>query len=237
MHLRPTFLRAGLMMLALSATPGFSQNDIPDAPKQVNPSVNTPATPEKRKWTDVAEPEETQPLSAGEKLMFPVNETLRLSSWFPTFFSAGWSHLRDSDPKYGSDSGAFGQRLGAAALRDLSMRTFADGVMPALLREDPRYFRMRDGAIMHRSLYAASRVFVVRRDSGTNAFNTSGILGRGMASALTMAYYPDKSANASVVFTTWGFALFGNACGNLWSEFWPDVRERHFFLRRSHDQP
>jgi hypothetical protein len=53
-----------------------------------------------------------------------------------------------------------------------------------------------------------------------------------MASALTMAYYPDKSSNASVVFTTWGFSLLGEAGGNIWSEFWPDTREKLFGRHR-----
>jgi hypothetical protein len=62
------------------------------------------------------------------------------------------------------------------------------------------------------------------------------IVGHGMASALTMAYYPDKSANASVVFETWAFSLLGEAGGNLWSEFWPDSRQR-IFHRHHSDQP
>lgn len=50
--------------------------------------------------------------------------------WFPTFFSAGWEQLIDGHPKHGTDSGAYGQRVGAAAIRDLSMRTLSDGSSP-----------------------------------------------------------------------------------------------------------
>ncbi len=209
---------------------------MPDAPKPVDPSVNTPAAVEKRKWSGVVEPGETIPsLSAKSKLLFPLHEELTWTAWFPTFFSSGWQQLRDTAPRYGVDSGAYGQRLGAAAIRDLSMRTFSDGVLPALLHEDPRYYRKADGTIVHRGLYAASRVFVGQRDSGKGGFNTSVILGHGMASALTMAYYPDKSSNATTVFTTFGFSLLGEAGGDLWSEFWPDVRDK--FFRRHVSSP
>lgn len=221
------------MVLALSALPARAQKTLlPDAPNPSDPANNTPAAVEKRKWSDIVEPgEKVPPLYAKDKLLFPIHEELRLSGWFSAFFSSGWEQLRDSDPRYGVDSGAYGQRLGAAAIRDLSMRTFSDGVLPALLHEDPRYYRKADGSIMQRGLYAAERVFVGQRDSGASGFNTSVIVGHGMASALTMAYYPDKSSNAKVVFTTWGFSLLGEAGGNIWSEFWPDTRKRLFRWR------
>jgi hypothetical protein len=236
MPLRFSFFRVSLLMLALSAIPLLAQGDsLPDAPRPSDPVNNTSAAVEKRKWSDIVEPgERVPPLYAKDKLLFPVHEELRPPSWVSTFFSSGWEQLRDSDPRYGVDSGAYSQRLGAAAIRDLSMRTFSDGVLPALLHEDPRYYRKADGSIIHRGLYAASRVFVGQRDSGASGFNTSVVVGHGMASALTMAYYPDKSSNSRVVFSTWGFSLLGEAGGNLWSEFWPDTRNR--FFRRHSDQ-
>jgi len=226
-----------LLIFVISALPIFAQQKVmPDAPKPSDPINNTPAAVEKRKWSDIVEPgEKVPPLYPKDKLLFPVHEELRPPSWFGTFFSSGWEQLRDTDPRYGVDSGAYGQRLGAAALRDLSMRTFSDGVLPAMLHEDPRYYRMANGTIVHRGLYAASRVFVGQYDSGGSGFNTSVVVGHGMASALTMAYYPDKSSNASVVFETWAFSLLGQAGGNLWSEFWPNTRDR-FFRRHHNDQ-
>jgi len=224
-------------MLALCPFSAFAQQDsVPDAPRPTGLINNTPAAVQKRKWSDVVEPgEKIPPLYAGDKLLFPIHEELRLTGWFSAFFSSGWEQLKDLDPRYGVDSGAYGQRLGAAAIRDLSMRTFSDGVLPALLREDPRYFRRADGTILHRVVYAASRVFVGQRDSGATSFNTSVVVGHGMASALTLAYYPDKSSNASAVFRTWGYSLVGEASGNLWAEFWPDIRYK-FFRRHPRNQ-
>jgi hypothetical protein len=225
------------LLFSLSPLPTFPQHmALPDAPKPSDPINNTPAAVEKRKWSDIVEPgEKVPPLYPKDKLLFPIHEELRPAGWFSAFFSSGWEQLRDTDPRYGVDSGAYGQRLGAASIRDFSMRTFSDGVLPAMLHEDPRYYRMANGTIVHRGLYAASRVFVTQRDSGASGFNTSTILGHGMASALTMAYYPDKSSNARVVFETWAFSLLGEAGGNLWSEFWPNTRDR-FFPRHHNNQ-
>jgi hypothetical protein len=236
MHLKAIFLSASSLLLAVAPCRIPAQTALPDAPTANNAVNNSPAAVEKRKWSESVSPgEKVPPLTVKDKLMCPIHEELRLPGWFSAFFSSGWEQLRDSDPRYGVDSGAYGQRLGAAAIRDLSMRTFSDGVLPAALHEDPRYFRRADGSIWNRGLYAVSRVFVGQRDSGATGFNTSVVVGHGMASALTMAYYPDKSVSPKVVFTTWGFSLMGEAGGNIWSEFWPDTRDK-FFHRHSSDQ-
>jgi hypothetical protein len=233
MFIKSLALRTSLLWLAFLASPGFSQqSSLPDAPKPSDPVNNSPAAVEKRKWTDIVDPGEDVPtLSAKEKLLFPIHEELRLTGWFSAFFSSGWGQLLDTDPRYGVDSGAFSERFGAAALRDLSMRTFSDGVLPAVLHEDPRYYRKAEGSLLQRGLYAASRVVVTPRDSGHNGFNTSVIVGHGMASALTMTYYPEKSANGTVVMKTWGYSLLGQAGGNIWSEFWPSLRQKVFRRR------
>ncbi|HZD50912.1 MAG TPA: hypothetical protein VE178_19360, partial [Silvibacterium sp.] len=153
-------------------------------------------------------------------------------SLFPAFMSAGWGQLVDSDPKYGTDSAAFGERLGAAALREASFRFFSDSLLPTLTHEDPRYFRKAYGSITDRGVYAAERVFVAQHDDGSHGFNYSDTLGRAMAGALTMAYYPHPSANWRVAAKTWGVSLAGLAAVNLFQEFWPDVRDRIFHRRR-----
>lgn len=229
-----TCFNVGLLMLTLASIPALAQQVyLPDAPGP-NTTVNNTSSAIKSGWSNSVQlGEKTQPLSINEKLLFPIHEELLPLSWFSTFFSSGWEQLTDSDPRYGVDSGAYGQRLGAAVVRGFNMRVFSDGALPALLHEDPRYYRKAHGSIVHRGLYAASRVFVGRRDSGVSVFNASVVVGHGMASALTMAYYPEKSSNTAVVFKTWGFSLLGEAGGNLWLEFWPDAHERLFQRHRS----
>ena len=176
--------------------------------------------------------EAAPPLTARDKMLFWLHEEVQPVSLTPAFLSAGWGQLTNGDPKYGSDSAAFGQRLGAAALREASGRFFSGSVLPVLTREDPRYYRKAYGGIKARGLYAAERVFVVRRDNGLNGFNYSNTLGNLAASALTVTYYPAPSANAGAVFTGWLWSLAGSAGGNLFLEFWPDARDAIFHRHR-----
>jgi hypothetical protein len=215
----------GVLFCSLAA---FSENDdgLPDAP--VAHVIERGYTAVFKGISVVDRSDPVQPLNADEKMVYWLREEASPGSMFTTFASAGFEQWVDTDPKYGSDSGAFGERLGAAALRGASMRFFSDSLLPTITHEDPRYFRMAHGRKGLRGLYAAERVFVTRRDDGSESFNYSAVAGHAMASALTMAYYPSPSANAGVAARTFGVSLAGLAGGHLFTEFWPDVRVRVF---------
>ena len=142
-------------------------------------------------------------------------------------------NLVDGDPKYGTDSAAFGERLGAAALRQASFRFFSDSLLPTLTHEDPRYFRKAYGPIKERGVYAAERVFVAQRDDGSHGFNISDVLGRAMAGALTHDVLSGPSADCES-----GSKDLGGVAGGVGrdksplQEFWPDVRDKAFHRHR-----
>lgn len=206
--------------------PAAKDDPLPNAPLA---HASDPGQFAPSKWFGVVDPgEKVPPLYTRDKMMFWLHEEFGPLSLLPAFTSAGWGQLVDTDPKYGSDSGAFGERLGAAALRQASFRFFSDSLMPTITHEDPRYFRMARGSITHRGWYAAERVFVDQRDDGSHGFNYSDTMGRAVASALTMAYYPAPSANVRVAARTLGVSLAGLAGNNLFQEFWPDVRDKVF---------
>lgn len=232
----------GVLLFSFSFGAYAQHNEavLPDAPQsQIAPSKtvlpSTQNTYEQRKWSPLVEPGEHAPsLSSKDKMMFWLHEQARPMALLPAFASAGYGQLRDSDPHYGTDSAAFGERLGAAALRDASMRFFADSLMPTLTHEDPRYHRKGSGNIGSRGWYAVERIFLDRHDDGHVGLDFSDVPGRLIASGLTMAYYPHRSANGGVVLRTWGTSIGGDAVGNLFFEFWPSVRD-HF--RHKPSQP
>ena len=121
---------------------------------------------------------------------------------------------------------ALGQRY-AAAYADAQSSAFIENfLVPALMRQDPRYFRSSSGTIRGRLGYAMSRVFITRTDRGSNAFNTSGIAGAFLSSAVRNAYHPyyNRSLDGTV-----GRALsrLGSRVGmNVVREFWPDLRRK-----------
>ena len=70
-----------------------------------------------------------------------MGATAALRLRHPVYGLPGWEQLINSNPQYGTDSGAFGERLGAAALLQNSRAVLSDGIMAAIFRQDPRYYR------------------------------------------------------------------------------------------------
>jgi hypothetical protein len=225
---------AALLMLSLVVLPAIGQDRaLPDAPTPQHASNTSQIAP--TKWYGVVDPgQPALPLSRKDKLVFWLHEEVEPTSLLPAFISAGYGQLTGGDPKFGTDSGAFGERLGAAALREASMRFFSDSLLPALTHEDPRYFRMAYGGVKKRGTYALERVVIDRKNSGLRGINFSDTMGRLVASSLTTTYYPAASVNAGVVFKTWGTAMGGEAANNLFLEFWPDIRDAVFHRHKEH---
>jgi hypothetical protein len=207
--------------------------DLPDAPQAgsvaksfAQPSGGTllPA----RRYAQVIEPGQAAvPFSAPEKIVFSFTEVARPITLVPALYSASYEQLFLTDPKYGSDAGAYGQKIGAALLRSTTVRVFSDGIFASAFHQDPRYYRIGEGSVVHRSLLSAEQAFVRRGDDGSNQFNYSGILGRATAAALTTTYYPAPSVTGRVVGLTFVTSIATDAGGNIVLEFLPNI-VRHF---------
>ncbi len=164
-----------------------------------------------------------QPFSKTDKVHYAALLELDPTAIFTAAYSAGYEQLRDVDPHFGTDSAAFGERFGAAAFRQGVNRIFGDGIFPAVTGEDPRYYRVADGSLWHRSSQAAVQTLVRHRDDGTIGINYSGLAGHALAEGLPITFYPQRSAKATVVLGSFGTALLADAGLKLFREFLPDL--------------
>lgn len=138
--------------------------------------------------------------------------------------AAGFSHITNGQPNYGTNSGAFEQRLGAVLLRDTTEAVFADAVFAPLMHEDPRYYvQGPQHNLFYRIAYAATRPIITRTDSGNSTVNGSLIVGYAVSSALTVAYYPQSNRNFHDTAATFGGSIGGAAVGFFLSEFRDEV--------------
>lgn len=228
------FWIGGLLFPALLAS-AQTPSTLPDAPRPalvaaaapVPPQSVTPSHARRFRWRPYVNPGRPHhPLTAREKMNFWLHlETVPYSP-APAFISAAFEQGIDGNPKFGTDSGAFGERLGAAFVRDASMRFFVGSAFPVLFREDPRYYRVAQGRIVTRGLQAGEQALVTRTDSGKLTPNYSDLLGHLAACALTPLYYPPPSANGRVVMEAWATSIAGDAGNNLLLEFVPSLMSR-----------
>ena len=217
--------------LLLAAAAAHGQTTLPDAPQSHVPAdqPHPVIIPKGKYLSGVVEPGQgVGPMTVRQKLLLPLHEELEWTTVVPILFTSEYGVLTNADPKYGSNGEAFAKRMGAEALYQVNSRMIEDAFLPILFHEDPRYYRQAYGTYESRTWHALRRTYITQSDSGNRTFNFSDILGSGMASALTQAYYPDRSVHPSVVFRSWGVSIAALAGGNLFEEFWPDVRARIF---------
>ena len=114
------------------------------------------------------EPGQTEyQFTAAENWCF-LSPVARPITLIPGLYSAGYEQLFNTDPKYGHDSGAFGEKLGAAMLHSASVRVFSDGIFAGAFHQDPRYYRIANGSFIRRTLLSARQAVVRRGDDGVD---------------------------------------------------------------------
>ena len=184
--------------------------NMPMAPKYSRVIPAGMATPQIHKW---------------EKITLATRNLYSATSFASIMFSAGWSHLTNGQPNYGTNSEAFGQRVGAAAIRDSTQAFLSDGPFAVWFHQDPRYFAMGRGhSLVKRTWYSVTRA-VITRDStdGHAEFNTSLILGQAAGTALNNLYYPQSNRNFHDNLASFGGSVGGAALSFALDEFTSDL--------------
>ena len=173
------------------------------------------------------------PLTRRQKWSLVWKETADPFNVLSAAMGAGFSQVGNQTPKYGNGASAYGMRFGAALADFGTQDLFSAGVLASLLHQDPRYFRRGSGTrIPGRVLYSISRLVVTRNDSGSPAFNTSGVVGMLMGIGASNLYYPAASVRGSVMLARLHTSLLAGVTGNLLSEFWPDLQRKFFRKHR-----
>ena len=122
-------------------------------------------------------------------------------------------------PQFGPGLGPYAERFGYYAASIASSNFFADGLIPAVSHEDPRYFRKGTGSVGGRAWWAFRSEFVAESDSGHQTFNTSKVLGYGAATALTGFYGPNGFQSSGKFAESYGVKFGVNFVANLFREF------------------
>ncbi len=167
-----------------------------------------------------------QPLSAEQKFEMSFRSRLAFGAIGSAIFGAGERQLFNSRPHYGTDSGAFGERLGAAELKQVTESFFSYGLYASAFHEDPHYYVMGPGpghGIVHRAVYSASRVLLTRSDDGGTSVNWAKLAGMGSATALTNAYYPPQDRGVGETMSAYGSSLASSVLTLELHEFVPDL--------------
>jgi hypothetical protein len=147
---------------------------------------------------------------------------------WPTYFTNAAYALQNQAAQKGF--GAFGRNFGeyyARAWGDSIIGNYTtQAVLPTLLGEDPRYFRMGTGSNWKRTWHALSQIAITKGTNGKNRIHLSELGGNAGVVAVTNMYYPNQGHGLGPSTTRWSFMLMNDTISNLLNEFLPDLARK-----------
>lgn len=165
------------------------------------------------------------PLTPHQKFIIFLRTTYSPYTFLGATFDAGFAQMSDDWPAYGQGMEGFGKRYGALLADREAGSFFGSFLLPTVMHQDPRYFRLgSQDSIFKRIAYAVSRVGITRDDSGLATFNSSLVASTLLVKGLTNAYYPEPDRGFSDTMGRFGGSLLGTAQTNLLREFLPDMK-------------
>ena len=160
------------------------------------------------------------PLTAKQKYELAWKSSIDPFTWLITGAFAGVEQADDTFPGYGQGAQGYAKRYGANFADNFIGTEIGGAILPALFKQDPRYYYKGTGTVRARVLYALANAVVCKGDNGRWQFNYSGILGSIAAGGISNLYYPasDRSG-AALTFENAGLGIAGSAAANLFQEF------------------
>lgn len=231
--------RSILLAIAVALFPAFSQaQDFPAdrSVQQITGGVDEPARQEEgdassghKRILGIIPNYRTSPpltnyvpLTTRDKFKMASQDAVDPGTFALAALFAAEAQLTEEMPSFGHGPPAFA-RYFAAATADFMIGDFmTEAVYPALLRQDPRYFRKGSGSAWGRLGYAMRQIVWTHADSGHMQFNVSEVAGNATAVAIGNAYYPDNRTLGNNV-SKLGIQLAVDTVSNILKEFSPDL--------------
>jgi hypothetical protein len=171
-----------------------------------------------------------EPLPAKRKLNIARHDSF---DWPSYVFAAGLAFVMpgSKDDSYGTGFTGYANRYVRSASDQIVGNMLSEGFVPALLHQDPRYFRQGENRNFWPRLGSAlSQIAVARSDSGHRMFNAGEFLGNAMAVGISNTYSPNlnswsaRSDKLAVMVST-------DAFSNVMKEFGPDLKQKLLHFR------
>jgi hypothetical protein len=148
-------------------------------------------------------------------------------SFLSAAVSAGVNQWRDEPPEWGQGGAGLGRRFGGRMAVNATGNAIEFGAS-ALLGEDTRYFPSGRKGVAGRASYALIRTFVAPRQDGRRTLAASRFIGAYGSAFLANTWYPDRVSNTPSALRRGSWSILAGAGGNVFKEFWPDIKRRLF---------
>jgi hypothetical protein len=185
------------------------------------------------------------PLSAGQKIRAAFRSADDPYQFALAGIVAGYGQATDSHSsidsngvRHGYEQGwvGYSKRYGSSYADQFDGTVLGNGIFPAVLHQDPRYFRLGKGKVSHRFIYALASTVRCKSDNGKWQPNYSNLLGNLAAGGISNVYYPAADRGFALTIEQGLVVTAEGAFGGLLIEFYPDI-QKHVFHQKDKGQP
>ena len=121
-------------------------------------------------------------------------------------------------PQLGKGVGGFGRYYWRGLTDKTDGNYWVIFLLPTIFHQDERYYALGQGGAWKRLTYSATRILITPSYHGHNSFNASEILGRGIAQAISITYYPSQTRTPGAIAQKYGYAIGRDALTNVFRE-------------------
>ncbi|MGA8593574.1 MAG: hypothetical protein WB676_02425 [Bryobacteraceae bacterium] len=173
------------------------------------------------------------PLSPKQKFELVWKSTTDPFVFAAAAIDAGYSQLVNDYPGYHQGVEGYAKRFGASYADTVDGSLWGNAILPIILHQDPRYFRLGSGTIKHRLLYAMATTVMCKGDNGKWQPNYSNVLGNIVSGGISNLYYPASDRGVGLTFQRAFTVTAEGALGAIFVEFWPDISRK--FSKKKND--
>jgi hypothetical protein len=167
----------------------------------------------------------TPAITSGERVEWVTTSIVGPQSLWAGVVVAGTATIATFPPEWGRTASGFGRRY---VSRDgaIAVSNGVEASLGALWGEDPRYFQCHCEGIGRRSAHAARLSVLALGADGRVAPAWGRYAGDISGNFAQNAWLPPSGRTWQQMVLRQAGAIGGRFVGNLWTEFWPDVRRR-----------
>jgi len=165
------------------------------------------------------------PITPSERIEWIVVGTVGPKSLGVGVWSAGWQTLWNIPEEWGQGWDGFGKRY-VAREADVAISNSIEAGLGAIWGEEPRYIRAPRGTIKSRAAFALKTVLLAQRRDGHLAPAWGRYAGNVFNNIIENSYLPPSVTTPGQTTIRSLNGLLGRLAGNLFEEFWPDIKRR-----------
>jgi hypothetical protein len=168
------------------------------------------------------------PQTVKDKFKTAALDSLDYSNFIFVAGQAGVAQANNSYREFGQGARGYGRYYWHTLADSINENTFVEFIMPAVFRQDNRYYTLGKGPFVKRLGYAFTRIVITRTDAGHETFNVSEILGAGAFSGVANFYYPSQERTFTKTYQRWITNVVIDGCTFAFKEVWPDINNAIF---------